>query len=85
MEIEWSGSAPHCASGDNHAGCASGYPEYLTDSVDGQGGESVCYKGKIRIFSRSSTKITGILPTPFSRDEKFVLYRSRSLSELLMI
>ncbi|GKZ40171.1 hypothetical protein AbraIFM66950_002903, partial [Aspergillus brasiliensis] len=41
----WSGSAPDCASGQNHASCASGYPEYLTDSVDGQGGESVCYNG----------------------------------------
>ncbi|PYH28143.1 uncharacterized protein BO87DRAFT_453714 [Aspergillus neoniger CBS 115656] len=56
VEIEWSGSAPDCVKGDNHAGCASDYPEYLTDSIDEQDRE----------------------------DEKFVLYRPRSLSELLM-
>ncbi|KAJ5958894.1 glycoside hydrolase family 18 protein [Penicillium vulpinum] len=39
-QCKWSGSAPGCASGQNHASCASGFPEYLTDSVNGQGGES---------------------------------------------
>ncbi|KAG4435727.1 hypothetical protein IFR05_008777 [Cadophora sp. M221] len=44
-QCEWTGTAPFCATGSGHASCPSSKPDFVTNSLYGAGGESVCISG----------------------------------------